>query len=304
MKHQVKKEKPDLDQYLLLPIFLILFIFAAVESKAQESASSAIQASGIQTSTLEAESVIPAEAETKKLLVNVGVEYSTNLMAPKNPDLDQSTAIIIQPAYSISDKSSLAARIDLIQNFNDEKRLKTSNTALIYNPISIELAKEFSLDPLIAIVFPTDQESRYLESYRGTLSVRPTISYAPEKIPGLTLSNGVYLSKLFHEFEVKRNFSANNEYSLRNRFIISYKISDKLAVESVNDYVRSWTYNRYQNDAFYFTQKIAFTLKKDWALAFAHKNEGSARGPNNNGDNVEVLNEKTSYVSINLAHDF
>ena len=44
-------EKADLDQYLLLPIFFILLIFATVESRAQE----AIQVNTIQVSAVQPE---------------------------------------------------------------------------------------------------------------------------------------------------------------------------------------------------------------------------------------------------------
>jgi hypothetical protein len=302
LKENQKNQKPDLDHLLLIPIFFILLVFATVKSHAEESATAtAIQVNAVQTSAAEIQ--VP-KAINKKLQMTAAVEYSSNLMANSNPDKKDSTTLIVKPGYNFSEKTNLAGRIDLIQNYDSEKRTKTSNTAVVFQPTIIELSKELNFMPDIAVALGTDAQMKHDESYRGTLSIRPTFNYAPEKIKGLTLSNGIFLNRLFHEYEVKRDFSANNEYTIRNRFIIFYAFNDDWSLELTNDYVRGWTYKGYANDAFYFTQELSYQFIKNWNAYVSHKNEGSARGPNNNGDNVDIASQKTSYVSLGLAHIF
>jgi hypothetical protein len=290
------KEKPDFDQYLLLPIFFILLVIATVESRADDaSGTNSVQIQEIKDQ---------AEAAPKKFELTMAAEYSSNLMSNSNPDKDADASLIIKPVYAFSEKTNLAARVDLIQDFDSDKTTKASNTALILQPTKMDLNKEISFTPNLAISLPTDKTQRYQDSYRGTFSLRPTVDYVPSKIPGLTLSNGIFLSRLFHGYEFKRDYSANNEYSIRNRLIVAYEWKDKWSLELTNDYVRAWTYKGYANDAFYFAQELAYQFIKNSAVYVSHKNEGSARGPNNNGDNVEIYNAKSSYVSLGLSHVF
>ncbi|MES2767615.1 MAG: transporter [Bdellovibrionota bacterium] len=286
----------DLDQYLLIPIFLILLIIATTEARATET-------SATQMSKAKIEDIAPA-ASAKKLALTLTLEHASDLKSKANPDRDESTSLIIQPKYNMSETAFLEGRIDLVQNYDSEKRTGVTNSVIILSPTKIDLSKEIAFMPEVSVSLPTDEKIRDDESYQGSVTLRPSVLYSSEAVKGLAILNRVYINKNFHQYELKRDFSANAEYSIRNRFAVVYNFTEKFALELVNDYTRSWTYNGYSKDAFYLAQALGYEFAKDWNVSVSHKNEGSARGPNNNGENIELFAQKSSYLSLGLAHVF
>lgn len=292
-----KQDSSDLDTYLLIPVLFILLIIAAVESRADVSATT------LNISNLNVSKEQPQTAP-QKLNLSLGFEYASNLRKNSSPDKDDSASLRIEPTYNFSEKSNLSARIDLIQKFDSEKKSSVSNSVFVYTPTRFDLSKEVQFKPKVSITLPTDETLRDEQSYQGTISLRPTFEYAPAKIPGLLLVNEIYLNRNLHEYKTRNDYSANLEYSLRNRFGVEYQLGDKWSMEFVNDYVRSWTYGGYPREAFYFGQSLNYEFVKQWLASVTHENEGSVRGPNNNGENVEIFNEKSSYVSMGVTHVF
>lgn len=288
----------DLEIYLLIPVFFILLIIAAVESRAEAAEIS------LPTQMTQNFSEIQLESTAKKLNMNMTLEYASNLRKDSSPDKDDSVSLQLEPIYNFSKKSNLSLRLDMIQKLNDEKKSSFSNTLLVYTPIAIALNPEVQFKPKVSITLPTDETLRDEQSYLGTVSLRPVFEYIPTKIPGLILANTIYLNRNLHEYKTKSDYSPNIEYSVRNRFEVGYGWNEKWSIVLANDYVRSWTYGGYAREAFYFAQSLNYEFLKEWLVSFAHENEGSVRGPNSNGENVEIFNEKSSYVSMGVTHVF
>ena len=295
MRNEKEKTKIDLDQYLLLPIFFILLVIATSEARSEES---------ISQSVITSEEASAFKIQSKNLKVNLGLEYSSNLRKRSSPDQDDSTALIIAPSYKISDKAAIDLRVDIIQNHDEERKTYITPTVVGFTPTKYDLSEELSFKPKVSLVLPTDETQREKESYRGSVSLRPTLEYNPSAFRKLTLANVFYFNKNFHEFEVKSNYSYNNEYSIRNRVILLYELNSKLSLELINDYVRLWTYKGNSSEQFYFGQSLGYEFIKNWSASLSHTNEGSVRGPNYNGESVEVFDEKTSYVSMGVSHVF
>lgn len=291
------KKSIDLDQYILIPIFLILLMFATTDARATEALTAA------PTSQIKMEEALPS-GDTKKFSLLLAVGHDSNLSARSNPDRDESTYMIINPSYQISEKSHIEARIDLTQNYDSERKTNATNTSVVFVPTAIDISSELKFKPEVSVTLPTDEFARDDESYQGSMSLRPSLNYTPSQIKGLVLLNRVYITKNFHEFEIKSNFSPNTEYSIRNRFAVSYAITEKLSIESVNDFTKGWSYNGYSKDSFYFSQSLGYEFIKEWNFSLNHKNEGAARGPNNRGENVELFATKSSYVGLEVSHVF
>jgi hypothetical protein len=268
---------------------LVLQVIATEESRAETSGISKIQFDSI---------------ATKKLNTNLTFEYASNLRKGSSPDKDDSVSLQAESVYSFSKKSDLSLRLDMTQKLDDEKKSSLSNTLIIYTPTMIALNQEVQFKPEVSLTLPTDETLRDQQSYRGTLSLRPVFEYISLKFPGLVLVNTIYLNRNLHEYKTKNDYSPNIEYSVRNRFEIGYGWNDKWSLALANDYVRSWTYGGYAREAFYFAQSLDYEFLKKWFVSLSHENEGSVRGPNNNGENVEIFNEKSSYVSMGVTHVF
>lgn len=249
-------------------------------------------------------SEIQLEATAKKLNMNTTLEYASNLRKNSSPDKDDSFSLQLEPVYNFSKKSNLSLRMDMIQKLNDEKKSSISNTLLVYTPTTITLSREVQFKPKISMTLSTDETLRNEQSYQGTVSLRPVFEYVPTKIPGLILATTVYLNRNLHEYKTKSDYSPNIEYSVRNHFEVGYSWNEKWSIALANDYVRSWTYGGYAREAFYFAQSLNYEFLKEWLVSLSHENEGSVRGPNNNGENVEIFNEKSSYVSMGVTHVF
>lgn len=279
-----------------ISIFIILLIFAATEVKSEE-------VSAVQTSQIQATEVAP-EVSEKKISLSLTLEHSSNLNEKSNPDRDESTSLIIQPKYIFSEKSQVEARMDIVKSYDSEGSTKTTNTIIIYTPTKIDLSKELSFEPQVAVTLPTDQKFKDDESYRGSLTLRPTLLYSPSQIKGLNILNRLSLSKNFHEYEINNKYSPNVEYSLRYRLGISYAFTEKLMIELVNDYSMGRTYNSYNRDIFYFAQSIGYEFTKNWTVSISHKNEGPATGPGNSGSNIAIYDTKSSYLGLGVSHVF
>lgn len=283
--------KIDLDQYILIPVFLILLIFATTEVRAQESSAQVVA---------QMEEVAPAK--TKKISASVTLEHASNLSARNNPDRDESTSLILEPKYVISEKASVAGRVDFVQNYDSERKSAITNSVVVLAPTKIDLAKELQFIPEVSATLPTDQDMRDETTFRGGLALRPTLTYNVNS--KLSLLERVYLAKNFHEYEITANYAPNVEYSIRNRFAASYAVGSKWSLDATFDFVKAFTYKGYSRETFYFAQSLNYLIKTDWIISVGHKNEGSASGPNNHGENVAFADSKSSYISLGLSHVF
>lgn len=271
---------------------LFVFVLGLTSAHAQESMTSSILANQLQNSN------------SKKWLLELSLEHASNLASDSNPDRNEATSLIIIPMVSFSEKSNLEARMDLIQRHDSENQTKTSNTVIVYTPTRVDFSEELKFKPKISVTLPSDIEARDDLSYQGSIGFVPTLEYTVSRIKGLTLLNAVYFSKNFHEYEQQRNYKPNTEYSIRNRFVVYYAVTEKFSVELINDFVKSWSYGSFARDNFYFAQVLEYKFIRNWSTYLLHKNEGSVRGPNNHGENVDLFSEKSSYIAMGLSHVF
>jgi hypothetical protein len=229
--------------------------------------------------------------------------YNSNLHKNSDPDHDSSTSLVTEAQYSFSKKTKLYGRVDVIHSFNEDETTKFSDTVIVLTPWTQSWSRDLQFHPDASIILPTDKDEFHDQSFRGALSLRPTVDYqTPWK--WLSISNILFLTRNFHAYTQNRDFSPNVEYSMRERFVIGISPIEKLRLELTNDYVRAWTYSGYEHDAFYFGQEFSYEFQKSWMALLGHKNEGAVNGPNNQGENVAFYDAKTSYITVGLGHEF
>ena len=293
--HLKSTESEDLDMFWLIPIVIFLIVIAITDAKANISDQ--------KTSIKVEESVVPNNITKSAIEFSLSLEQASNLQKKSDPDRTDATSIIMQPSIKLSEKSAIKMRTDLVLSSTSEHSADFTDTVILYQPSKYEIL-EGTFYPNVALVLPTSDNTRKETTLQGGISFRPTLEYPVSKIKGLTLGTVIYMNKSFHEYEVKRNFEANVEYSVRGRFIIFYQFSEKFAMELLSDYVKGWSYNGYSRDQFYFRQELSHKLDDKWSIYLSHKNEGTVRGPNNHGENVDVYSARTSYLGLGVTHVF
>lgn len=284
-------ESGDLDIFWLIPIVIFLIVIAITDAKANVSE---------QKTSIKIEEVAPKKDTKGAIEFSLSLEQSSNLQKKSDPDRTDATSIIMHPSYIFSEKSSLKMRTDLVLSSTSERSADFTDTVIVYQPTKYHLSNVV-FSPNMAVVLPTSEKTRKQTSFQGGLSLRPTFEYPLSQVKGLTLGTIVYLNKSFHEYELRRNYEANIEYSLRGRFIIFYQFNESYALELISDYVKAWSYNGYSRDQFYFAQELSHKLNEKWAVYVSHKNEGTVRGPNNHGENVSVFSEKDSVFALGVT---
>ncbi len=257
--------------------------------------------------TVMSHSVIPyTDGEEKPFGISFNTTLNTTTDKPDSYHHDVSANFAIDATYKFKNKITLAASIGFDKNLDG---LRENSFANSYLGLSRQIMKSkgvLSLTASSGFIFPTNQDKRELDSFRGAIKGGTNLSYKFDKIgiKGLTLSWKFDAKKNFYKYTSSRSGSIQSQASLGNKLKASYKLG-KFTFAFTFGNTHSWSYsNNRLTDKFSMGQKIAYEPIHSLMIAIGHTNMANAFQANGEDSNIEIYDplNSTVYVSAGLTY--
>jgi hypothetical protein len=221
-------------------------------------------------------------------------------------DREQSSDFGLALNAKINERNSFNMIYEASQDLKGERKFTLGDAVWIH---SLRLNKElrstnYTLSDFITI--PLSEDSQKNTELYTRIGAGPGVSTDLSKyIRGLVLSYSISGSILFHKYETAATKgTSNSHYTLGNKFIIAYSLTERLSLGLDNRYSRSYTYQGNTKDNFIFDQSISYSASKNVGLSIGHNNKGNALAINGADSNVDIYNERTSTVYFTAELSF
>ncbi len=203
------------------------------------------------------------DASEKSLFQLSGtIQASTSLHDPDDADRESELGVALNPGLSIGEQLSLSVHASFKKELENEMKSTLGNTKVALTHSALELNPFMSWSPAFATTIATSEESLQKDYLRFALHLQPglTVDLSRLGLRGLTLTQGISLSKSFHEFRVGRTGASNTSHSLSGRLTAAYSVTDRIGLSA--SYLRAvgWTYGGSPKNNFELSEELSFAL--------------------------------------------
>ncbi|MBX9767631.1 MAG: hypothetical protein K2X47_10205, partial [Bdellovibrionales bacterium] len=273
----------------------------AAEGKRADNASK-VAGSGASRSLLKNASPTPAAPRFSGVIFN---QMGSNFRDAEAPDHKSSMSSTAMLSYRLSTDWQAISVLGFSQQMTGEQKFRMRNTELRVMYRSAILAEGISLLNGLNTVFPTNLDSRQLESlYMGVgLANRLKFDLAAHGVPGLSGFYDLNLNRKFHEFDTSVSGEWNTEYMLEHFLLTSYAFTKYVGVMIAADFTHQWDYAGGVSNSWGFSQELDFYPSQTFQFGIGHTNGGNILGANGRSYNIGLFNpnQSTFYLSVNVA---
>jgi len=211
------------------------------------------------------------------------------------------TSLYLIPQYSVSELIQLSALFGINQEMTGEQKTSITNLTFGLREKGISLNPYFKYSLGGSALAPTHSDSRNRESLLSSVKFSPRLIFSPQQIPQLRVFYELGLSKNFHEFFTSTTGGSNVSYSLTQRIVSQYSLTDQLSASV--DFARNsgWTYFDNIKTSFDLSEELSFEFIQNLSLAIGHSNGGGLLSSNGVDSNFAVFNENTSTVYTSIT---
>jgi hypothetical protein len=167
-----------------------------------------------------------------------------------------------------------------------------------------------SFTPLSRLIMPLSESSKDVKKlqtavYAGLQTnidfakITPHLALAP-----LTAKYRIYTQKNFHRYKVDLQGASNTSYSLANRLILSYALSDKWSLGFDGIYSRGFTYGGISRDNYSHDESVSYAITKNLVIGLGHTIGGNSLAVNGVDSAVESFDNRKSTVYSVLNYNF
>jgi hypothetical protein len=251
-----------------------------------------------------APTVAPAKPE-KIFGAELSIENSQNLFSDKDYQKVNEVDFTLIPSLKIGSSFKVKLVSIIKQNQNGAKETELSNTE-----VSIGLDERttslgpFKWSPALIGALPTDAIENKQTKLKGAIGIKSTL-HAVEltKSFPLEISWAVSILKSIHEYNMDADGEPLIEWSGKNRFALSYPISDRISLALLSDYVVGRTYGGFIHEVFANAIDLNFDVIKDvFTLNIGSSTEGNAFKYDGTTSSYSFFNDNVSVLRIGATY--
>lgn len=248
--------------------------------------------------------VKPTE-ESKKLSLDLGLSYSSNMYANDDVNHSASTALDITTAYKVTDRLTTTALATVVKENTQQKNLNMSNTTLRASYKTLEITPGLVWSNRLGVILPTNRESQLVDRLRlgTTLGTRLTLTKENVVLP-FTLIGTVTVQRNFHEFETNANGSENNRYGLTEALSLDLNFTDEITLSTAGNYKTALSYDGTKKYSFETSMDLGYAITKAFNVSVGISNGGSALKANGVDSNISFLDKKSSELNIAMGYSY
>ena len=216
------------------------------------------------------------------------------------------TEFALLPKYQMSQRASLSLNASVSKGLSGTRQTLLNDAYLSYihngGVINNFIRWGFSS----SVIAPLSIQSRKNDSLLTAIVVAPSFVFNLKKlgiehlVPSYTFS----LSKSFHQYSTSVTGKPRKEYNLKNRFDLTYFISEVLDIGASYTHATAWTYQGTRSNAFSLGQYLSYKVNRDLYWSVGHENGGNTLRANGQDSNISFINPDASSIYTSLRYRF
>ncbi len=265
---------------------------SVAQSTIQVGADSILQT---QTSTT---SVTAEEKKKSNISLDLGIEYSQKVATEEFGERENSTDILLAPAYKINSILTASGKIVFTKENSGARQSSASNTTLTLGIKGIKINESLESLHSVGGVAPTNEDSIKRDRLKGGLAITNGLRW---KNPYVKIDYKLGLSKNFHEYTVNAEGNPNIEYRLSNSLEITVPLTEKFSVSTLGIYRLGRTYKGFERTTFEINADLIYDILETLSINIGTSNDGRALKANGVDSNIQAYNENTSVIRAGLT---
>lgn len=279
---------------LVLLTLLTVLILSGFGLHAQERENS--------SSTTSTQTIPQEESSPYSLLFNA--TYNTDRYRWGDVRKAHNMDFTLNPLITFSDSVSLSLVLAANKDFEGERAWAWQDTYIAPTFTLFKFAQDSKLSLITRVYFPTSKTSQKDSQLKSKFYLGPQVTFGQQTLNlPLVIKYRPYGTVAFHEYEVSKSGQSNSKYSLAQRLILQWVISEKLSLYLDNIYSRSWSYRGNSKDTYILDQALSYDLNQSLSLSLGHNNTDSALRVSGQDVNIDLHKDNTStfYLALDLS---
>jgi hypothetical protein len=244
--------------------------------------------------------------QVNNLGINASATLNSNLEQLNSTDYTANGDFALTLIFKNFPLGNLNLFLNATKDLTGERQF-TMNDGSISNVHNLGEYSNINLGLSLSAVLPISENSIKNTHLNTKLTATPIASYQfkhmTSALDWLSISYRPSVGTYFHDYQVTETGSSNPQYSLAQRAILSFSLSDNFSLDLDGSYTRYYSYQGTTWDLFNFDQSISYAFNAYGSVYIGHNNSGSALAPNGRDSNLDLFDDRSStvYSGLNIA---